>query len=111
MLFSSWCLGLLMLFAGLPSQFALFNQLSEYTSVIVAALSGLTVTCVFRLRARGHRVDTLTTLAAVIFLLIDLVLMVLLAGERPGLAAGGALSVLVAGSALNVLRRRALQEA
>ncbi len=105
-LFSCWCLGLLLLFAGLPSQFELFNQMTDYTSVIVAALSGLTVTCLFHLGRFAHRPDPLSVLAALVFLAIDGALMVRLAGERPGLALGGSLSVLLAGSVLHLLRRR-----
>lgn len=106
LLFSAWCLGLLLLFAGLPSQFALFNQLTDYTSVIVAALSGLTVTCLFHLRRFGQKADPISMLAALIFLSIDLALMIRLAGERPGLALGGSASVLLAGSVLHYVRGR-----
>ena len=106
LLFTGWCLGMLLLFAGLPSQFALFDQLSEYTAVVVAGLSGLTVTCLFRLPRFGQRVDPVSGLAALLFLTVDLALVVMLLVERPGLAVAGALSVLAAGSALHALRRR-----
>lgn len=105
LLFSGWCLGLLLLFAGLPSQFALFDQLSEYTAVVVAGLSGLTVTCVFRLKSLGHTAGLGTLGAAAGFLLIDAALIVRLAFERPTLAFWGTLSVLAAGTALHWVRR------
>lgn len=104
LLFSAWCLGLLLLFAGLPSRFALFDQLSEYTAAVVAGFSGLTVSCVFRLPDLGYKVDWPTRAAAGLFLVIDGTLVVLLAWERPLLALGGALSVMVAGAALHRLR-------
>jgi APA family basic amino acid/polyamine antiporter len=105
LLFSGWCLGLMLLFAGLPSQFGLFERLSEYTVVVVAALSGLTVSCVFHLPRLGYSVDLPTRLCALAFLLIDLGLMLLLAWEQGALALGGTLSVLIAGTLLYALRR------
>lgn len=109
LLFAGWCVGLLLLFAGLPSQFALFDTLSEYTAVVVAGLSGLTVSCVFHLPRLGFPCDGVTRTAASLFLLIDLGLVVLLAFERPGLALSGSLSVLLGGSLLYVLRQRRQQ--
>lgn len=106
LLFSGWCLTLLLLFAVLPSKFALFDQMSEYTAGVVAGLSGLTVTCLFHLPRKGYAIGWGTRLAGVVFLLIDLALVVALALERPGLALGGAISVLVAGALLDRFRRR-----
>lgn len=105
LLFAGWCLGLLLLFAGLPSNFALFDQLSEFTAVVVAGLSGLTVTCLFHLRRLGHSIDIVTVLAALGFLSIDVTLMLMLAAERPGLAVAGTVSVLVSGTLLHIVRR------
>ncbi len=111
LLFSGWCVSLLLLFSLLPSRFALFDQMSEYTACVVAGLSGLTVTCLFHLPARGHVVGMGTRLAAVSFLVVDLALVLRLFYERPALAAGGALSVLLAGSCLHWYRQRALSPA
>jgi hypothetical protein len=105
-LFSAWCLGLLLLFAGLPSQFALFDRLTDYTGVVVAGLSCLTVSCLFHLPRFGHSVDLAARLAAFGFLVVDLALVALVLVERPALALGGTVSVLVAGSALYLLNRR-----
>jgi hypothetical protein len=105
-LFTGWCVGLLLLFAGLPSQFALFDQMSEYTAVVVAGLSGLTVSCLFHLPRFGHRIDAVTVLAGLAFLGVDLTLAMRLAVERPFLAAAGAVSVLVTGSLLFLKLRR-----
>jgi APA family basic amino acid/polyamine antiporter len=105
LLFSGWSFGLLLLFAGLPSQFGLFARLSGYTVVVVAGLSGLTVSCLFHLPRFGFSADLPTKLAALGFLLIDVSLMVLLAREQGALALGGTLSVLAAGSLLYLLRR------
>lgn len=111
LLFSGWCGSLLLLFSLFPSRFALFDQMSEYTACVVAGLSGLTVTCLFHLPARGHAVGIGTRWAAVGFLVIDLTLVLRLAYERPALAAGGALSVLLAGVCLHWYRQRALLSA
>lgn len=111
LLFFLWCTGMLLLFAGLPSQFTLFDQLSEYTAVIVAGLSGLTVSCLFRLARFGERVDGLARSAACVYLLVDFWLMGLLLWERPWLALGGAASVLGTGTVLWFLRGSRIEEA
>ena len=106
LLFTAWCLALLLFFAALPSKFALFDQMSEYTACVVAGLSGLTVTCIFHLPRRGHSVGWGTRLAAIGFLSLDGFLMVQLGFERPALALGGLISVLAMGSALHAFRLR-----
>ncbi len=104
LLFSGWCLMMLLIFAALPSRFVLFDRLSEYTAVVVAALSGLTVSCLFHLPRHGYTYGLGTSFAAVIFLAMDAALVLLLAYERPQLALAGILSVLLAGSLLHALR-------
>ena len=106
LLFAGWCATLLLIFFLLPSRFSLFHQMSEYTACVVAGLSGLTVSCLFHLPRLGHRVGWGTRAAALSFLALDLTLMGLLAYERPGLALGGAVSLLICASALHRLRQR-----
>ncbi len=110
LLFFFWCVGMLLLFAGLPSQFSLFDQLSEYTAVVVAGLSGLTITCIFRLRRFGEKVDRCSWIGACVYLLVDLWLMALLLVERPWLAMAGAGSVLITGTVLWFLRASRIEE-
>lgn len=99
-MFSAWCLGLMCLFGGLPSTVSLFDLLSDFTVVVVTALSGLTVSCLFHLRRFGSSYSRWDALAASVFLLLDLALALRLAWERPGLAVAGTCSVLLGGTLL-----------
>lgn len=106
LIFSGWCFLMIGVFSLLPSQFVLFDRMSEYTAAVASALSGITVSGLFRLPSLGVRVDWLTRMAAAIFLGIDIFLVVMLVQERPGLALMGLLSVLVASTFVHRWRLR-----
>lgn len=106
LLFSIWCLGFIVFSGGLPLQKNLFDTLSELTAVVVLALSSLTVTCLFRLPSLGFAVPSSAYLAALFFLCVNAVLIVLLVKEVNLTALIGVLVVVGVGSMLWALRRR-----
>lgn len=103
--FALWCLGLLFLFAGLPGESHLFDRLTEFTAVIVAVLSALTITCVYHGRLFAERPSTLVLAAATSYLLVTLGLLYFLFLEShvPGLA--GVAGVALTGTFLWVRRQ------
>ena len=104
MCFFLWCIGFLALFGGLPLELNLFDSLTELTGVIVALLSALTVTCVFRGSNFLEPVSVWVKACAVLYLGMSSVLFCLLVLEANVLAVIGAGSVLLLGTLLWRLR-------
>ena len=74
--FALWCIGLLALFGGLDLRKNLFDSLTEFTAVIVAALSALTVSCLFHGQKFQQKPGPGPKLAGVFYLTITVVLLV-----------------------------------
>jgi basic amino acid/polyamine antiporter, APA family len=98
--FTLWCSGLLLLFSGLPLQRNLFDSLTEFTAVVVAVLSTLTVTCIFHGRLFARKPSKVALVAACFYLLIALILLLLLVMESHWLALAGVLTVGAVGTFL-----------
>ena len=98
--FSLLCLGLLILFGGLPLTLNLFDSLSELTVVIVVLLTSLSITCIFHRDKLGRKVSAAVYGCAIFYLGVNTVLLYLLVVESNWLALWGALSVGVLGTVL-----------
>jgi len=94
------CLGLLILFGGLPLTLNLFDSLSELTVVIVVLLTSLSITCIFHRDKLGRKVSAAVYGCAIFYLGVNTVLLYLLVVESNWLALWGALSVGVLGTVL-----------
>lgn len=105
--FSFYCVGLLLLFAGLALERNLFDSLSELTAVVVTLLSALTVTCLFHASNFSFPVPRLSKMCGGFYLSVSLLLSVSLVNESHTLALAGSLTVLMLGSLLWVRRRTA----
>jgi basic amino acid/polyamine antiporter, APA family len=105
LVFACWCLGFLALFGGLPLELNLFDSLTELTAVIVAILTGLTVSCVFHREKLKRRVPVSVHLCALFYLGLNGVLMYWLVRESNMLALWGATSVVILGSVLWLVRK------
>ena len=94
--FAIWCIGLLALFGGLDLQKNLFDSLTEFTAVIVAALSALTVSCLFHRSEFKQEPGLAPRLAGVFYLGVTVLLLVLLVKEANwmGLAGVGTVGLL-----------------
>ena len=94
--FALWCIGLLALFGGLDLQKNLFDSLTEFTAVIVAALSALTVSCLFHCRQFENEPGLAARSAGVFYLAVTVVLLMLLVKEANwmGLAGVGTVGLL-----------------
>lgn len=103
--FTLWCLGVLLLFAGLSLERNLFDSLTEFTAVVVAMLSALTVTCIFHPAQFRQRPSSGALLAATGYLAVSSVLLVLLVLESNRLALGGVVTVGLLGTFLSLRSR------
>jgi APA family basic amino acid/polyamine antiporter len=103
--FALWCAGLLLLFAGLPLQRNLFDSLTEFTAVVVAVLSALTVTCIFHGHLFAVKPSRGVMAAAIGYLSIALVLLYFLVLESHWLALSGVVTVGVVGTFLWLRRQ------
>ncbi|MCA9778081.1 MAG: hypothetical protein KC800_15235, partial [Candidatus Eremiobacteraeota bacterium] len=106
--FTLWCLGLLALFGGLSLQKNLFDSLTEFTAVIVALLSALTVSCLFHGEKFRRPPGLAARMAGVFYLLVTVVLLVLMVRETNWLALAGAGTVGLLGTFLWAKRLRSL---
>lgn len=98
--FTLWCVGLLLLFSGLPLERNLFDSLTEFTAVVVAILSTLTVTCVFHGKLFAQVPSRWVLTAAGCYLLIASGLLGLLISESHWLALAGVVTVSLVGTFL-----------
>jgi hypothetical protein len=104
--FSLWCLGFLFLFGGLPLTLNLFDSLSELTAVVVALLSALTVTCVFRSSKLTLPVPGPVYLCAIFYLTLSAGLLYFLVVESNLLGLWGGATVLLLGTLTWAFRKR-----
>ena len=98
--FALWCVGLLVMFGGLHLRKNLFDSLTEFTAVIVAALSALTVSCLFHGKKFQRAPGPAPRLAGMFYLVVTLVLLVLLVNEANWMALGGVVTVGLLGTFL-----------
>ena len=103
--FALWCIGLLALFGGLDLRKNLFDSLTEFTAVIVAALSALTVSCLFHGQKFQQKPGPGPKLAGVFYLTITVVLLVLLVKEANWVGLAGVVTVGLLGTFLWARRR------
>ncbi len=98
--FALWCIGLLALFGGLDLEKNLFDSLTEFTAVIVAALSALTVSCLFHSNKFQRKPGPAPWLAGIFYLAVTAVLLVLMVKEANWMGLAGVVTVGMLGTFL-----------